>query len=130
MRSHSLTSYSFLTAVSVLLLCTPIQGQSTSSIEGQVTDQNGAVVPGAEITVLSSAINIHRKAITDQGGRYQIASLPMADYHFKQYRSDSTGPLHSGQLQMEVEPDLRSAAFRFLPVFVLLSLERYCNLNH
>jgi hypothetical protein len=79
MRSHSLTSYSLSIVVSVLFLCTQVQAQSTSSIEGQVTDQNGAVVSGAEITVLSSAMSIHRKAITDQGGRYQIASLPMAD---------------------------------------------------
>jgi len=81
MSFHSLTlSYSLSTVVSVLFLCIPIKAQSTSSIEGQVTDQNGAVVSGAEITVLSSAISIHRKATTDQAGRYQIASLPMADY--------------------------------------------------
>jgi hypothetical protein len=81
MRFYSLTlSYSLLTVVFVLLLCLPILAQSTSSIEGQVADQNGAVVSGAEITVICSAISIRRKATTDQGGRYQIASLPMADY--------------------------------------------------
>src|SRR5436190_3545711 len=55
-------------------------GQSTSSIEGQVTDQNGSVVTGAEIIVSSSAIAIHRKALTDDIGRYQIASLPVGEY--------------------------------------------------
>ena len=81
MRLHSLTlSYSLSTVVSVLFLCIPILAQSTSSIEGQVTDQNGAVVSGAEITLSCSAISIHRKATTDQAGRYQVASLPMADY--------------------------------------------------
>jgi len=81
MRFHSLTlSYSLSTVVSVLFLCISILAQSTSSIEGQVTDQNGAVVSGAEITVICSASSIHRKATTDQGGRYQIPSLPMADY--------------------------------------------------
>ena len=83
MRSHSLTSYFLLIVVSLLFLCTPIQAQSTSSIEGQVTDQNGAVVSGAVITVLSSTISIHRKTATDQDGRYQIASLPMADYRLE-----------------------------------------------
>ena len=58
-------------------------GQSTTSIEGQVIDQDGAVVAGAGIIVSSSAIAIHRNAATDEHGRYQIASLPVGEYRIE-----------------------------------------------
>jgi Carboxypeptidase regulatory-like domain len=67
----------------VFSLCSAAYAQSTSSIEGLVTDQHGAVVPGTEITAISSAIGIHRQTTTDQDGRYQIASLPVADYRIE-----------------------------------------------
>jgi hypothetical protein len=67
----------------VLSLCSTAYAQSTSSIEGLVTDQHGAVVPGTEITAVSSTIGVHRKTTTDQDGRYQIASLPVADYRIE-----------------------------------------------
>ena len=54
--------------------------QSTASIEGQVIDQHGAAVAGVEISVIGSGIGIRRKSNTDDSGRYQIASLPVADY--------------------------------------------------
>jgi len=63
-----------------LLFTTPIQAQSTASIEGQVTDQQGAVVSAAAITVRSSEIDIIRKTLTDDAGRYQIAALPVGIY--------------------------------------------------
>ena len=36
----------------VILLCNSVHAQSTASIEGQVNDQHGAIVPGVEITVV------------------------------------------------------------------------------
>lgn len=64
----------------VLSLCNASYAQSTASIEGQVIDQNGAAVAGVEITAMGSGIGVRRKANTDDSGRYQIASLPVADY--------------------------------------------------
>ena len=63
-----------------LSLSRTASAQSTASIEGQVIDQNGAAVVGVEITVSGSGIGVRRKSNTDDSGRYQIASLPVADY--------------------------------------------------
>jgi hypothetical protein len=61
-------------------LALPTCAQSTASIDGQVIDQNGAVVPGVTITAVSVDIGVEREATSDSGGRYQFAALPVGDY--------------------------------------------------
>ncbi|HKE56749.1 MAG TPA: carboxypeptidase-like regulatory domain-containing protein, partial [Pyrinomonadaceae bacterium] len=77
----------FITYLAVLgaVLTVAMQGtaQSTASIEGQITDQNGAVVPGAEIKVVNAGIAMDRKSVTDDDGRYQMPSLPVGDYRLE-----------------------------------------------
>jgi hypothetical protein len=54
--------------------------QSTASIEGQVIDQQGAVIAGVRITLSDSSIGVDRECISDESGRYQFAALPVGDY--------------------------------------------------
>jgi hypothetical protein len=54
--------------------------QSTASIEGQVTDQNGAVVRGAEVAAVSRELGLRRTAVTDDAGRFLIAALAVGAY--------------------------------------------------
>jgi Carboxypeptidase regulatory-like domain len=70
-------------SVVVIFLCTPVHAQSTASIEGQVSDQNGAILRAVEITVLNQKIGIMRVAVTDVDGRYQIAALPVGSYRIE-----------------------------------------------
>ena len=65
----------------LIALAAPAAAQSTASIEGQIIDPNGAVVPGVEIYASSEAIGVYREAVSDNAGRYQIASLPVGDYY-------------------------------------------------
>src|ERR1051325_1807803 len=58
----------------------PTCAQSTASIDGQVVDQHGAIVPGVKITAKCPAIGVERAATSDQRGRYQFAALPVGDY--------------------------------------------------
>jgi hypothetical protein len=58
-------------------------GQSSASIEGLITDQNGALIRGAEITISDPAIGVMRQAITDDSGLYQIPALPIGDYRLE-----------------------------------------------
>ena len=84
MSPHRLNASSLAMAVfSLLLLCVPLSAQSTASIGGRITDQNGALVPKAEITASSQLIGIDRRSTTDDSGRYQIASLPVGDYRLE-----------------------------------------------
>ncbi|HKG96886.1 MAG TPA: carboxypeptidase-like regulatory domain-containing protein, partial [Pyrinomonadaceae bacterium] len=54
--------------------------QSTASIEGQVADQNGAVIAGVTIIATNSAIAVERVTTSDGGGRYQLPALPVGNY--------------------------------------------------
>src|SRR5215211_1954326 len=54
--------------------------QSTASIEGQVVDQNGAVIGGVTIIARNSAIAVERVTTSDVSGRYQIPALPVGNY--------------------------------------------------
>ena len=66
-----------------LLLSTYAQAQSTSSIEGLIADQNGALIAEAEIIASDPAIGVTRRTLTDDSGRYQIVALPTGDYRLE-----------------------------------------------
>lgn len=53
----------------------------SGTITGVVTDQSGAVVPGAEIAILNAVSGLNRKVTSDASGRFQISNLPMNPYH-------------------------------------------------
>src|SRR5690348_5136731 len=69
--------------VVMLVLATGVCAQSTASIEGLITDQQGALISGAEITASDPAIGVTRQAMTDDSGRYQIPALPVGDYRLE-----------------------------------------------
>lgn len=68
----------------VVLLCFGASfAQSNSSaadLSGTVVDQNGAVVPGATVTVKDSATGLTRTATADESGAYRFIGLPPSDY--------------------------------------------------
>lgn len=51
-----------------------------SALDGIVTDQNGAVVAGAEVTATHIETNIETKATTTDAGVYRLSSLPAGKY--------------------------------------------------
>lgn len=73
-RASSLLAIAILFAVGVF-------GQSnTGSITGVVTDQNGAVVPSATVTITNQGTNEKRTVQADGEGRYDVPSLPTGVY--------------------------------------------------
>jgi Carboxypeptidase regulatory-like domain/TonB dependent receptor len=63
-----------------LALATAAAAQSTATLKGTVTDQQGAVVPNARVVVRSQATGVERTVQTDEAGNYQVASLPVGTY--------------------------------------------------
>ena len=53
---------------------------TTSTIEGIVTDANGAVVAGAQVKVKAAALAFERQVTTDAEGSYRITALPAETY--------------------------------------------------
>ena len=67
-------------ALSALLMCFALfagsvfaQSSTTGSIEGTVTDQTGAAVPGIAVKVTSPNLISAQTATTDDSGRYRIS---------------------------------------------------------
>ena len=52
----------------------------TSRIRGVVTDTSGAVVPGAEVTMLHEATGLKRTAPANASGQYSFDAVPLGKY--------------------------------------------------
>ena len=65
--------------VSLLLTLLPLAAQ-TSSLQGVVTDAQGAVVPAAAITVTNTETNTPRSSLTDESGKYSLLQMPPGSY--------------------------------------------------
>jgi hypothetical protein len=76
-----------LALVSILLsvvgVAYPQASVSRSELRGQITDQNGAAVAGATITLIDSARGTKRTAQSDENGLYVFLSLPPGEYNMK-----------------------------------------------
>ena len=56
---------------------------ATASIQGTVTDQSGAAVPGAEVQVKNTATGATQTATSDPAGRFNVADLPVGSYELQ-----------------------------------------------
>jgi hypothetical protein len=83
LRVSAVATKILMSAMVVLLCFGAIFAQSQSSaadLSGTVVDQNGAVVPGATVTVKDSATGLTRTVTADEGGEYRFIGLPPSDY--------------------------------------------------
>src|SRR5256712_3032285 len=69
-----------LLATVLTLLAVPARAQSTATLQGTVTDAQGAAVPGASVAVRNVFTGVQRDVVTDNHGDYQVASLPVGLY--------------------------------------------------
>src|SRR5262245_52655008 len=67
------------------LLTPAIFGQAVSiaTVTGRVTDQQGAVVPAAEVKITGVDTGVVRDAVTNGEGLYTIPALPIGAYTFQ-----------------------------------------------
>src|SRR5215216_8040464 len=65
----------------VLILCTSAFAQGrVGTIQGTVTDPNGAVVPNAKITITQSVTAYNQTAQTDDDGVFKLVNIPFNTY--------------------------------------------------
>jgi len=67
-------------AAAWLFLCAPAIAQTGGSLRGQVTDEQGAVLPGVTVTATSPALIIPASGVTDAQGHYRLVNLPPGTY--------------------------------------------------
>src|SRR6185369_6211067 len=56
------------------------QDLDTVSISGRVMDQNGALIPGANIEATLAKTKLTRETMTDAQGRYRLIQLEPGNY--------------------------------------------------
>ncbi|MGB7202157.1 MAG: TonB-dependent receptor [Pyrinomonadaceae bacterium] len=83
MKRRFINAISFATLATVLCVGLAIGQSGTSGVSGTVADQNGAIVPGAMVTLSNPATGFTRTATTGENGRYNFASLPPATYRIE-----------------------------------------------
>jgi hypothetical protein len=72
-----------LVVTAALIACAhPVRAQS-AAVEGRVVDQQGAVVPGASITVTNRNTGVIRDATTDAQGTYRHGGLAVGVYDLR-----------------------------------------------
>src|SRR5712692_10271549 len=68
----------------VILVFAPVASSqtqiTTGTIQGTVTDANGAIVPGASVEIKNLETNFSRTLTTDDGGRFVALALPPGNY--------------------------------------------------
>jgi len=73
-----------LVALSLVLTSAPAWAQlSTAQLSGRVTDESGAVLPGATITVTQTDTGFIRSDVTDGDGAYVLSNLPPGPYRLE-----------------------------------------------
>jgi Carboxypeptidase regulatory-like domain len=67
-------------ATLALLFAIPALAQTTATIVGTITDSNGAILPGAQVTARNVDTALTRTVSTGEAGAYRIEFLPVGNY--------------------------------------------------
>lgn len=107
---------------SLVCLFNPLlHGQATGSFSGTVSDNSGAVVAGAKITVTAQATNVSREAKSDDSGHYLVPLLAVGNYTV---RVDAAGfkAAEAKDLRLQVD-EQRELDFKLVLATVSTSVE-------
>ena len=72
--------YLILFLMLLLTAVTAVAQDATGKLVGTVTDPQGAVVPGAKVTVTNTATGVTREATTGSDGTYLVNAVPIGTY--------------------------------------------------
>jgi hypothetical protein len=100
--SKSSRIVSVLAAMLVLASSSALRAQTTGRIFGQVVDAQGAVVPGATITVTSPALQGAQTQVSDAEGRFRFPALPPGRYSLKAELS-SFRPFEQNDIDVSID---------------------------
>src|SRR5262245_11828273 len=70
-------------ALALLLTSSLAWAQATAQLNGRVTDESAAALPGATITVTQTDTAFTRTVVTDETGTYVLPNLPIGPYRLE-----------------------------------------------
>ena len=88
----------------------PVRAQVTALIKGTITDQSGAAVPSASVTVRNMETGVSRCATSEADGTYLFVALPVGPYEVTASKTgfqDSTRRGIQLNVNQEVDVDVR-----------------------
>src|SRR5260370_14472205 len=80
MRKTLLRLFSVFAAVLLVAGTLSAQIAGSGSIQGTISDQSGAVIPGATIVATNAATSIRTERQTTAAGLYVLSPLPAGEY--------------------------------------------------
>src|SRR6266568_8767387 len=80
MRDHGVLRGSYICIV-LMAMSFSVYPQSTTSLRGVITDQSGAIIPGAVVSLTNDGTGFKRQALTGEDGVYQFLQAPPGTYH-------------------------------------------------
>src|SRR5213592_4191729 len=69
--------------VLLLAVTTNAWAQGTAELNGRVTDESGAVLPGVTVTATQTQTGFSRTGVTDAAGSYLMPNLPVGPYRLE-----------------------------------------------
>jgi hypothetical protein len=78
-----LAGRTFVAALVLLLCSTAAFAQATAELNGRVSDESGAVLPGVSVTATQTDTGFTRTAVTDGNGVYTMPNLPTGPYRLE-----------------------------------------------
>ena len=86
--SRASVSSRLIRVVIVTLLFLPfhraaVAQTGTATLNGQVTDESGAVLPGVTVIAMQTETGFRREAVTDDTGAYALLNLPIGPYRLE-----------------------------------------------
>ena len=93
--------------LTLLLSNTSVWAQSTAQLNGRVTDESAAVLPGATVTVTQTDTGSTRTVVTDGDGAYILPNLPTGPYRLEVMLAGFRGYTQTGiVLQVGATPTI------------------------
>lgn len=80
MSKLSRLAFAFLIVLILLSGLALAQSKETGAVQGKVSDEAGAPLPGVNVIATSPNLMGTRTAVTDQEGKYRLAALPTGTY--------------------------------------------------
>src|SRR5580658_7276800 len=74
--------------IAALVMSNHAVGQGTTSVRGIVTDQTGAIIPGATLELTDPSIDVRKTTTSNEKGEYQFPQLEPSKYTI---RASATG---------------------------------------
>jgi hypothetical protein len=82
--------------LTILLVAPPALAQSTATMLGIVSDESGAVLPGATLTARNLETGLVRTTVTSDDGSFRLPALPVGSYELRAELSGFQSALRTG----------------------------------